>query len=93
MVTYCNVKLCKYNKNWRCQAKNLNLRDVDSKNFDDKIEDIELSPFASINVEQAMLVCMTYERNPPKPPIRKEFEGKPEKISTGEKIEWDQEFG
>ena len=84
----CNLKrTCAHNLNYRCQITP-RLRAVWSEEFDaiakeweHDIENIELDFESKEQVKYAMLVCMSFEEKPSKPPIRKEWSGAPEKIT------------
>jgi len=78
MVVRCNVESCIHNRDGRCMADPV-LRcvyppDWDwehrfAPEFEDQILDLELGP-ATVQVERAMMVCMSYSPKPHKPAIR-----------------------
>ena len=85
MNVLCDITTCFYNDARTCIAKTIRLIDIDSEEFNDEIEDITVSPFLRPQVENAILICMNFIEAEPREPIRKSFEGSPEKISPQEK--------
>lgn len=69
-MKHCNVESCKNNEDGLCQAEEINLRTIDSEEFDDNIV-VEVSPLASVQVTKGILICKTYSEKEHLPSIRK----------------------